>query len=70
MASALTSRQLISGSMMGEHPVSAADVEGRAAAGRDGIKDDRLVVDVVVPIVSPGHHASRVRRIPWALCAR
>ena len=58
------------GEPAGQHPVSAADVERRAAAGRDGTEDDRLVVHIVVPIVGPSHHASRVRRIPLGLCAR
>jgi hypothetical protein len=58
------------GEAAGEHAVPAADVEGRTAAGRDGRQDDRLVVDVVVPIAGPSHHPSRVRRIPLGLCAR
>jgi len=58
------------GEPAGEHPVSAADVERRAAAGRDGTEDDRLVVHILVPIAGPSHHASWVRRIPLGLCAR
>jgi len=32
-------------------------------------QDNRLVVDVVVPVLDAIHHASRVRRIPLAPCA-
>jgi len=53
----------------GEHPVSAADLERGAAARRDGLEDDWLIVDVVVPEADLSHHASRVRRIPLASCA-
>jgi prolyl-tRNA editing enzyme YbaK/EbsC (Cys-tRNA(Pro) deacylase) len=57
-----------SGEAGGEQAVSAADVEGGAAAGRDRVEDDGLVVDVVIPIAGPSHHGSRVRRIPLGLC--
>ena len=40
------------GEPAGEQPVAAADLERGAAVRGDGPKDDRLVVDVVVPVAS------------------
>jgi hypothetical protein len=54
----------------GEQAVAAADVEGGAAAGRDRVEDDGLVVDVVIPVAGPRHQTSRVGRIPLGLCVR
>ena len=51
------------------HGVTKIYGEGGAAVRRNGPENDRLVMNIVVPIVNPSHHASRVRRIPLAPCA-